>query len=75
MLLIVLPTTLAVNLIIEKLAKLVNIQGFIGLVVETRTPGREVGGSIPTSPCCVLEQRHIYSPKSTGNTQEVVAPS
>ena len=26
-------------------------------------------------PCCVLEQKHIYSPKSTGNTQEVVAPS
>ena len=25
--------------------------------------------------CCVLEQRHIYSPKCTGNTQEAVAPS
>ena len=25
--------------------------------------------------CCVLEQRHSYSPKSTGNTQEVVALS
>ena len=23
-------------------------------------------------PCCVLEQRHIYSPKITGNTQEVL---
>ena len=26
-------------------------------------------------PCYVLEQRHIYSPKFTGNTQEAVAPS
>ena len=25
--------------------------------------------------CCVLEQRHIYSPKSTGNTQEAMARS
>ena len=25
------------------------------------------------SPCCILERRHIYSPKSTGNTQEAVA--
>ena len=46
-----------------------------GLVVESWTPEQEVGGSIPTSPSCVLEQRHIYSPKSTGNTQETVAPS
>ena len=43
---------------------------------EPRTPEREVGGSIPILPlCCVFEQRHICSPKSTGNTQEVVAPS
>ena len=26
-------------------------------------------------PGCVLEQRHIYSAKSTGNTKEAVAPS
>ena len=26
-------------------------------------------------PCCVLEQRHIYSPKSTGNTKEAVTLS
>ena len=25
-------------------------------------------------PCCVLQQRHFYSPKITGNTQESVAP-
>ena len=26
-------------------------------------------------PCCVFEQIHIYSPKSTGNTQETMATS
>ena len=26
-------------------------------------------------PCCVVEQRHIYSPESTGNTQEGVTLS
>ena len=46
-----------------------------GLVVEPRTPEREVGGSIPTSAVCVLGQRRIYSPKSTGNTQEAITPS
>ena len=25
--------------------------------------------------CCVFEIRHVYSPKSTGNTQEAVASS
>ena len=45
-----------------------------GLVIEPRTLEQEVGGSIPL-PSCVLEQRHNYSPKSTGNTQEAVAPS
>ena len=44
-------------------------------MVESLTPGREIGGMIPTPPCCVLEQRHIYSLISTGNTQEAVAPS
>ena len=44
-------------------------------MVESVTPEREFRGSIPTSSCCVIEQRHIYSPESTGNTQEAVAPS
>ena len=41
-----------------------------------RTPDSEVGGSSPTrvKPCCVLEQG-AFTPKSTGNTQEAVAPS
>ena len=44
-----------------------------------RTPDPEVVGSSPIgSPCCVLEQK-IFTPpqkkKSTGNTQEAVAPS
>ena len=43
-------------------------------MVESLTLEREVGGSVP-QPCFVLEQRHIYSPKSTGNTQEAVALS
>ena len=52
-----------------------------GLAVESLTPERAVGGLTPTSallcplPCCVLEQIHIYSLKSTGNTQEAVALS
>ena len=47
-----------------------------GLVVERRTPEREVGVRYLPPPCCVLEQRHIYFPKSTGNnTQEAVALS
>ena len=33
------------------------------------------GGQYLPPPCCVLEQRHIYSPKSNGNTQKAVAPS
>ena len=46
-------------------------------MVESLTPEQEVGGGggvryLPPL-CCVLEQRHIYSPKSTGNTQEEVA--
>ena len=47
-----------------------------GLVVERRTPEREVGGSILTQVAvlCPLAG-YIYLPKSTGNTQEVVAPS
>ena len=39
-----------------------------GLVEVSLTTEREVGGSIPTSPSCVLEQRRISSPKSTGDT-------
>ena len=46
-----------------------------GLVVESLTPEREVRVYYLPPPCCVLEQRHIYSPKSTGNTKEAVAPS
>ena len=45
-------------------------------MVEPRTPEREVGAVRYINPqCCVLEQRHIYSPNSTDNTQEAVAPS
>ena len=46
--------------------------------LTTQTPDPEVGGSRPTrvKPCCVLEQGKAHLlPKSTGNTQEVVAPS
>ena len=46
-----------------------------GLVVETLTPEREVGVRFLPPSCRVLEQRHIYSPKSTGNTRKAVAPS
>ena len=44
-------------------------------MLESLTSEQEVGGSIPTSPCCILEQRHICSPKCTGNTQEPMASS
>ena len=44
-----------------------------GLVVEPRTLEREVGVLYLPPPCCVLEHRLIYSPKSTANTQEAVA--
>ena len=43
-----------------------------------RTPDPEVGGSSPTrvKPCVSLSKSHkILLPKSTGNTQEAVAPS
>ena len=43
-------------------------------MVERRAPEREVGGSKPTSSCCVLEQDTLL-PESTGNNQETVAPS
>ena len=43
-------------------------------MVESLTPEGS-GVRYLTPPCCVLEQRHIYSSKSTGNTQEAVAPS
>ena len=49
-----------------------------GPVVERRTPEGEVGGLILTQVAvCVLEQDHIYLPKSTGtcNTQDAVALS
>ena len=44
-------------------------------MVESLTPEGEVGVRYLPPPCCVLEQRQIYSPKSTGNTREAVAPS
>ena len=44
-----------------------------GSVVERRTPEREVGGSKPTPPCCVLEHVTLL-PENTGNTQAAVAP-
>ena len=43
-----------------------------GLGVQS--PKREVGVRYLPPPCCVLKQRRIYSPKSTGNIQEAVAP-
>ena len=47
-----------------------------GLVVERRTPEWEVGGSILTQVAVLCHwARYIYLPKSTGNTQEAVAPS
>ena len=39
-----------------------------GPVVESLTPEREVGVRYLPPACCVLEQGHIYSLKSTGNT-------
>ena len=48
------------------------------MVVECRTPEREVGGggAVRNLPmlCCVLEQDTLL-PESTGNTKEVVALS
>ena len=48
-----------------------------GLVVELRTLWSERSGvqSSFRSSCCILEQDIFTSPKSTGNTQEAVAPS
>ena len=43
------------------------------VVVEGRTPEREVGGSPP--PCCVLEQDTLLPKVLTGITQEAVASS
>ena len=43
----------------------------VGLALQSERSGTRY---LPP-PCCVIEQRHIYSPKSTGNTQEAVAPS
>ena len=49
-------------------------RGRDGLGVESLTPKREVGVRYLPLPCCVIKQRRIYSPKSTGNIQEAVAP-
>ena len=51
------------------------IGGARGSVTERRTPEREVGGSKPTLPCCVLQQYTPLLPESTGITQEAMAPS
>ena len=46
------------------------------MVIKASNLEREVGGSSPTlvAMLCPLV-RFIYFPKSTGNTQEAVAPS
>ena len=54
---------------------LANLGDRDGLVVESLTPEREVGGSMPTSTMLCPLARYIYSLKSTGNTQEEVAQS
>ena len=42
-----------------------------GLVVERRTPGREVGDSIPTQVAVLCHwARHIYLPKGTSDTRK-----
>ena len=46
-----------------------------GLVVERRTPEREDRGFDTHSGRHVVSLSKIYLPKSTGNTQEAVAPS
>ena len=43
-------------------------------MVEHRTPEERSGVRNLLPPCCVLEQDTLL-PESTGNTQEVVAPS
>ena len=43
-----------------------------GLRVQSQTRKREVGVRYLPPLCCVLKQRRIYSPKSTGNIQEAV---
>ena len=44
------------------------------LTLMSLTPKREVGVLYLPLTCCDLKQRRIYSPKSTGNIQEAVAP-
>ena len=52
---------------------LMNVTAYSGrLVVDPLNPEREVGVRYLPPPCCVLEQRHIYSTKNTSNTKEVV---
>ena len=46
------------------------------LVVEYLTPEREVGVRYLPLPCCVLEQRHTFTPRNVlVIPQEAVAPS
>ena len=44
-------------------------------MAEPRTPEREVGDLRPTFAVLCPCARYMYSPNSTGNTQEVVAPT
>ena len=47
-----------------------------GWWLTPRTPDPEVGGSSLTRVAVLCPwARHIYPPKSTGNTQETMAPS
>ena len=50
-------------------------RGELGGLVVVSDSGVRGGGVRYLTPPCVLEQRHIYSPKGTSNTQEAVAPS
>ena len=49
--------------------------GAVTWLLTPQTPDPEVGvRALLGSPCCVLKQ-DIFTKKSTGNTQEAVAPS
>ena len=59
------------NFDVEKLNKIMVLTWWPG-VRRPLNSEREDGVRYLPLPCCVLEQRHIYSPKITGNTQEVL---
>ena len=60
----------------EKTKRTVRYGSTVAWWLMPRTPDPEVGGSSYTrvKPCCVLDKANLL-PKSTGNTQEAVAPS